>query len=158
LRAGETVLLTGEIVGFDGWYLEFQSALAKWELPPGTHVPVLTGFPPIVDPVTGSEGTIHMEVGAGWVDGDGIGYCLWIGDWLQYRDTDPRRAAIAVEKMNQYFTSYGFINLVTAAPGYYEGIQNEVLLDSPERIWNYFRLNCEYVFDQYPDIANQVTE
>ena len=158
LRAGETVLLTGEIVGFDGWYLEYQSALAKWELPPGTHVPVLTGFPPIIDPVTGHEGTIDMEVGAGWVDGDMNGYCLWIGEWLQHRESDPGRAAIAAEKMNQYFTSYGFINLVTAAPGFYEGIQNAVLLDAPNVILDYFEHACERVFDQYPDIAKQVTE
>ncbi len=158
LRAGETVLLTGEIVGFDGWYLEYQSALAKWELPPGTHIPVINGFPPIVDPVTGYEGTIDMEVGAGWVDGDMNGYCLWIGEWLQHRESAPGRAAVAAEKMNQYFTSYGFINLVTAAPGFYEGIQNEVMLDAPEVIWDYFKHNCERVFDQYPDVAKKVSQ
>ena len=158
LRAGETVLLTGEIVGFDGWYLEFQSALAKWELPPGTHVPVLTGFPPIIDPVTGHEGTIDMEVGAGWVDGDGIGYCLWLGEWLQYRTTDPGRAAVAAEGMNQYFTTYGFLNMLSAAPGFFEGLQNEVLFDAPRVLFDYFRHNCGHVFDQYPDVAKQVTE
>ncbi len=155
LRAGNTPVLTGEYVGFDGWYLEYQSALAKWELPPGTHIPAIAPWVPEIDPVTGKEMYRAIGVGGGWVDGDSAAYCLWLGEWLTTRQSDPQRAAKAVAMLPTYFETWGFTNLVDAAPGFFESLSNEILLDAPKLVDEYYRHNCGDVHNQYPDVAER---